>query len=223
MYSGVNSLRTKLASAITRRMGESNPNDVARRTHPTITSAGIRKILKGESDLKVETLVILAKAVGTTAPELLVEALEENPADLGDAKSTVEHARLIEMYSDIPRQCQKDVMDLLAVLQRNHSISARRGRHDERRDEAAVTASHSDLKLTYDGPTISPVIPDGFFASHVQYLSPDEVRKLLATLPEKEGRELAQALPPEQVRAFGFAHLISEPETKPPHRQRKTG
>lgn len=219
----MNSLRQKLAGVISRRMGDLNPNDVARKSHAGITAPGLRKILKGESDLKVETLVVIAKALGATAPELLVEALKENPADVGDAKSTVEHARLIEMYSDIPRQCQKDVMDLLVVLQRNHSISAHHGRHDERRDEAAVTASRPDLKLTYDGPTYSPVIPDGFFASHVQYLSPDEVRNLLATLPEKEGRELAQALPPEQVRAFGFAHLISEPETKPPHRQRKTG
>src|SRR5688572_21734367 len=102
MYSVVNSLRERLAGALSRRMGDLNPNDVARKSQPGITSAGIRKILKGESDLKVETLVILAKAVGTTAPEILVEALTEERDDMAEARSAVEHSRLIEMYSDIP-------------------------------------------------------------------------------------------------------------------------
>lgn len=36
-----------------------------------------------------------------------------------------EKRKLWEMYSDIPPQCQKDVLDLLTVLQKNHSVSKR--------------------------------------------------------------------------------------------------
>jgi hypothetical protein len=54
-----------------------------------------------------------------------------------------EKEKLWAMYSDIPRQCQQDVLDLLAVLQRNHSVSARRMRHQPRRAGVAAAQAAS--------------------------------------------------------------------------------
>ncbi len=126
-------------------MGEMNPYDVARRANNRITPQGVSKIVKGESDLKVDTLVLLATALNTTAPELLLRALEPHEGATPDAKAQVEHKQIIEDYDDIPPQCQKDVRDLLRVLRQNHSVSQRRERQQERKaDVAARAAEGSD-------------------------------------------------------------------------------
>lgn len=148
----MNSLQHRLAHVIARRMGGQNPNDLARKVRNEITSAGIRKVLKGESDVRLETLASLAKALDTTAPLLLLEAMRGEEVEGMDederAKAEREQVELHyigEKYVDIPRQCQKDVKDLITVLQSNHSISRRRERlieHREtvtRRREAALS------------------------------------------------------------------------------------
>lgn len=128
-------------------MGDKNPNDLARKARDEITSAGIRKVLKGESDVRLETLVVLAKALDTTAPLLLLEAMSGEEDEHEDEKAHAERAKVElfhigEMYTDIPRQCQKDVMDLLTVLQNNHSLSRRRERLVEHRE--TITRRHEE-------------------------------------------------------------------------------
>ncbi|MFN2413827.1 MAG: hypothetical protein ABR603_01665 [Pyrinomonadaceae bacterium] len=120
-------------------MGERNPNDLARKVKDEITSAGIRKVLKGESDVRLETLVVLAKALDTTAPLLLLEAMSSEEGENEGERVQAERAKIElyhigELYVDIPRQCQKDVLDLLTVLQNNHSLSRRRERLIEHRN-----------------------------------------------------------------------------------------
>jgi hypothetical protein len=138
IWFGVNSLQQRLAQVISRRMGDQNPNDLARKVRDEITSAGIRKVLKGESDVRLETLVVLAKALDTTAPLLLLEAMSgEDGVEATPERVRVELQQMGEDYKDIPRQCQKDVRDLLAVLRNNHSISGRRERLIEHRDTAS--------------------------------------------------------------------------------------
>lgn len=56
-----------------------------------------------------------------------------------------EKDRIWAMYSDIPRQCQKDVMDLLEVLQRNHSVSARR---QDRRARVAAASGGAPMRMS---------------------------------------------------------------------------
>lgn len=153
IWFGVNSLPQRLAQVIHRHMGDRNPNDLARKVKGEITSAGIRKVLKGESDVRLETLVVLAKALDTTAPLLLLEAMRDEEGEREDEKAQAERAKVElfhigEMYVDIPRQCRKDVMDLLTVLQANHSLSRRRERLVEHRDTVtrhreAARSSHS--------------------------------------------------------------------------------
>ena len=63
-----------------------------------------------------------------------------------------EKERLWAMYQDIPRQCQQDVLDLLAVLQRNHSLSARAGRQAERRHKEAAASAR--LITSLDDPSL---------------------------------------------------------------------
>lgn len=61
-----------------------------------------------------------------------------------DEQAAEERDRLWEMYSDIPAQCKKDVLDLLTVLQNNHSLSRRRERlkgHREKVTRRKVAAA----------------------------------------------------------------------------------
>src|SRR5688500_924693 len=90
IWFGVNSLQQRLAQAINRHMGDRNPNDLARKVKDEITSAGIRKVLKGESDVRLETLVVLAKALDTTAPLLLLEAMRGEEDEQADERNADE-------------------------------------------------------------------------------------------------------------------------------------
>jgi transcriptional regulator with XRE-family HTH domain len=67
-------------------------------------------------------------------PSQIADREAPTPREIPAGTLSVEQARLVEMYADIPAQCQKDVMDLLTVLQNNHSISRRRARLIEHRE-----------------------------------------------------------------------------------------
>lgn len=195
--------------------------DVQRNSRNQIAGSYVSRIENGIADAEGVTpkkLQALAKGLAVSEDEVFDVARGKSLSSNGAFDSAI--AALFDGFAELS---DKDKLEMLPTVKMLANEIQRRRTTKSDRKEGSGVGNDPDLKLTYDGPTISPVIPDGFFASHIQYLSSNEVRKLLATLPEKEGRELAQALPPEQVRAFGFGHLISEPETKPPHRQRKTG
>jgi hypothetical protein len=113
MYFGVNSLQKDIAEVISRRMkalGNLNPNQVEKRSKGEISSAGIRKILKGETGIMVDSLLIIAKALDTSPIELLAEALklsENNQPAVVDAKLS----RVLGKLSVLPL----DVFNILEV------------------------------------------------------------------------------------------------------------
>jgi hypothetical protein len=141
---GVNSLRNAIAEAIRRRMevlGDLNPSQVAKRSRDKITPAGVRNILKAESGVMVETLVIVAEALGTTAPELLLEALSSKPSPTED-----QYRRLLTFYFDhVPPECQ---LDMLASAQGIYQRRNRDGKIYER--AAARTAARTSLATEAD-------------------------------------------------------------------------
>ncbi len=83
---------------------------------------------------------ISALAKGLQVPEEEILAVIRGKALNPDEVAEAEKSRFWAMYSDIPGQCRKDVMDLLLVLQRNHSISARHRRRGTEHKEGAVAA-----------------------------------------------------------------------------------
>jgi transcriptional regulator with XRE-family HTH domain len=108
--------------------------EVARRGG--ISSPSISDIISGKTrQVKPSTISALAKGLGVSEYELFA-VLRGKPINK-EEQGNEEKERIWAMYTDIPRQCQKDVLDLLQVLQRNHSISARRERQAERRREVA--------------------------------------------------------------------------------------
>lgn len=151
MYFGVNSLRRYIAEAISRRMrelGDLNPSQVAKRSHDQITPAGVRNILKAESGVMVETLVIVAEALDTTAPLLLIEALSRNP----DSVAAAEQRRLLEFYFDhVPPECQ---LDMLASAQ---GIYQRRNRDVPIYQRSAARAT---ARATLDADVVEHVAPE---------------------------------------------------------------
>jgi transcriptional regulator with XRE-family HTH domain len=123
IYFGVNSLRRALAEVIKARMaraGELNPNQLAIRTD--VSAPAIRKVLSGEHGMMVETLVTIAGALDTTAPELLLEALY--PGSLAPVRTKIEHHQIIENFDSLPRAYQQVVLDLLTVLRLNQGDGA---------------------------------------------------------------------------------------------------
>jgi hypothetical protein len=109
IYFGVNSLRQAIADVIRRRMrelGDLNPNQVAKRVSGRITPAGVRNILKAESGVMVESLVVVADALETTAPELLIEAMRMSEGNVS-ALSDVRVARMAEKIAGMPVDVQK--------------------------------------------------------------------------------------------------------------------
>lgn len=111
-----------------------NYREVARRSGGAISHGAVGHIVNGVStDVRKDTLQALAKGLGVPEDELFAVARGKDIRE-----PSFEHQRLIEMYEDIPPQCQKDVMDLLAVLQQNHSLSNRKERQIERRKVAAA-------------------------------------------------------------------------------------
>jgi transcriptional regulator with XRE-family HTH domain len=136
-YSAPNMERRESLSELVRRVRQDKGyslNEVSRRSGLEIANSHISRIENGEStNVSVEKLQALAKGLGISEVEVFAAAR----GGLTETEMVKEeHARLIEMYSDIPAQCQKDVMDLLAVLQNNHSISRRRERLIEHRETA---------------------------------------------------------------------------------------
>ena len=110
-----------------------------------------KKLLALARGLEVPFFMILAVAIG----EPLDSHDEFNP----------EKESLWEMYSDVPTQCQKDVRDLLAVLQKNHSLRGRRSRivdHREdvrkRRDVAASSVTTEGETSTRSPQTTAPLV-----------------------------------------------------------------
>lgn len=108
----------------------------SRRTGPGISNGYVSQIENGlMTNPSIDALRGLAQGLGISEDLIFAIARGKSPED-----PDVVHARLIGMYEDIPPQCQKDVMDLLEVLQRNHSISARRARRQPRRHDIAAAA-----------------------------------------------------------------------------------
>jgi transcriptional regulator with XRE-family HTH domain len=116
-------------------------NEVARRSGGGISNGYISQI---ENRYYInptrDKLIALAKGLGVTEAEIFAVATRQ-PIDEG-SRRTEEHLRLIEMFNDIPRQCQQDVLDLLEVLQRNHSLSARKDRRQIAAEAAGPRVRH---------------------------------------------------------------------------------
>ncbi|HEV2704945.1 MAG TPA: hypothetical protein VGV59_03415 [Pyrinomonadaceae bacterium] len=95
-------------------------------------------------NLTIKKISALAKGLRVPEEEILAVIRGKNLS--ADEVANAEMERFWAMYSDIPSQCQKDVMDLLEVLQRNHSISARRQRREPFRkfEVAKVKGGHLD-------------------------------------------------------------------------------
>jgi hypothetical protein len=127
IFRSVNSLRKRLAETIGRKMEQAgyNANEIERRSRSRITAPGVRKVLSGESGVLVETLVTLARAIDTTAPELLAEALS---LEMGESAERVARAageaRLLAHYNALPPAQRRDAEAVVAGLARLHGGGA---------------------------------------------------------------------------------------------------
>lgn len=168
-------------------MGDLNPYDVARRSNNRITPQGVSKIVKGESDLKVETLVILAEALGTTAPELLIKAL--SPAS--ENATAEENKRLLNYYYDhIPEICQ---LYMVASARGVYQCQNTDARIFER--AAARAATRETLKADYElraaaatGRPLAPETVESAVPGRNPDLSPEALPRGNATLKPRSGR-----------------------------------
>lgn len=152
--------RESLADYLRRVISEKNLKyrQVALRSGGRISHASISAIIKGQTkDIKSSTISALAK--GLDVPEADLFAIVRGKPLSSEEQANEEKERIWAMYTDIPRQCQKDVMDLLEVLQRNHSISARR----EQRDKRRIAASGHGREIS-NGPVrvATPLYQEGW-------------------------------------------------------------
>jgi transcriptional regulator with XRE-family HTH domain len=109
---------------------------LAARSGGLIKVSTLHGVMHGKSkELTSQTIAGIARILGIS--DAHVRSLLNNQPLSEQERVSEEMRKLWEMYSDIPRQCQIDVMDLLEVLQRNHSISKRQRRRPDRRDLAA--------------------------------------------------------------------------------------
>ena len=128
IYFGVNSLQRNLAETIVRRMkalDDINPYEVARRAHEQITAAGIRKIMKGETNITLDSLVIIAEALDTSAVELLAEALggaAQKSAGVQEASAV----RIMGKIRSLPSEIQKSLEIQIAALGKAYGTGSSR-------------------------------------------------------------------------------------------------
>lgn len=133
--------RESLAELVRRLRSEKNLSltDVernAKRAGYEIAGSYVNRIENEVADsegLTVKKLQALAAGLEYSEDKLFAVARGKSPDD-----PSVEHAEIAAMYDDIPPLCRQDVRDLLGVLQRNHSISARRRQRPGRRAAAAA-------------------------------------------------------------------------------------
>jgi transcriptional regulator with XRE-family HTH domain len=109
-----------------------------------ISPSTISDIISGRTkEIKSGTIAALARGLEVTEAELWAAIRGQSIDD--EMRRQEEHMQIISMYEDIPRQCQQDVLDLLQVLQHNHSISARKEKRAAVRIAAAqINDSHNN-------------------------------------------------------------------------------
>lgn len=121
---------------------------MAARSGGLVAVSTLHNVMTGKSkELTPDTIAGLAKILNTSEAHILAAL---NNRELSNAElESEEKERLWEMYRDIPRQCQQDVLDLLEVLQRNHSIKARHERRNTRRADVAAATSGANPRMTH--------------------------------------------------------------------------
>jgi transcriptional regulator with XRE-family HTH domain len=117
---------------------------MAARSGGLVAVSTLHAVMSGKTkELTPDTIAGLAKILNVSMAHVL-SALNDKPLPEPERESE-EHARLLAMYEDIPRQCQQDVLDLLEVLQRNHSLSSRRDKRIDRRFAAHGRTDDSEV------------------------------------------------------------------------------
>jgi transcriptional regulator with XRE-family HTH domain len=125
---------------------------MASRSGGLIAASTLHSVMSGKArELTPDTITGLSKILKVSEARILA-ALQDRRLDEAESNNE-ERARLWAMYEDIPRQCQQDVLDLLEVLQRNHSLSARR---EKRSDRRFVAHGQTALQPVPDGESVPP-------------------------------------------------------------------
>lgn len=135
IYFRVNSLRESLGETILRLMakeGIANPKALAEKAK--LSAPGVRKIIAGENDVMLDSLVAIAGALNTDVPELLIEAMRVNP----DTKAIREHRadRITAKLSTLPPELQTAIESQINALIKTKGASPqipRALRDDEKR------------------------------------------------------------------------------------------
>jgi transcriptional regulator with XRE-family HTH domain len=103
---------------------------MAARSGGLVAVSTLHNVMTGKTrELTPDTIAGLAKILGVSEGHVLAALNDRQLAR--EEEHGEEFARLWQMYSDIPRACQKDVMDLITALWGNHSLSRRRERLTE--------------------------------------------------------------------------------------------
>lgn len=144
----VSAERTQLAEMLWALKGAGEGLSLAKmaaRSGGLVAVSTLHNVMTGKSkDLTPDTITGLSKILGVSEARVLA-ALSDRDMKREEVESE-DKERLWEMYIDIPPQCQKDVMDLLEVLQRNHSVSKRKERIEERRREVAAAVEGGNVR-----------------------------------------------------------------------------
>ncbi len=163
---------------------------MAARSGGLVAVSTLHAVMHGNSkDLTPDTVTGLSRILGISEGRVL--ALLRSAKQPTEEQASEEKERIWGMYSDIPRQCQKDVIDLLTVLQRNHSVSARRQRHQERRE-----AAHANVVMD-EHPVEMVEVPDWGPLNEFDETPAQRERRLARRAAEDK----TQPSPPKRKRA----------------------
>lgn len=106
---------------------------MSQRSGGMVSVSTLHDIMSGKTkELTDTTIAGVSRILGVSEAHVLA-TLRGRALSEAEVQSETKE-RIWEMFTDIPAQCQKDVMDLLTVLQANHSLSRRRERLSEHRE-----------------------------------------------------------------------------------------